>query len=84
MRRKICIIQPRLHQYRVPFYQRLRASLERENIECVLIHGQPSPEERKRGDEGHLDWAIRVRNRAVRIRGIELLWQPCICFRGRS
>lgn len=80
MRRKVCIVQPRLAQYREPFYQRLKALLDQEQIDCVLIHGQSSPEEIKRNDEGFLDWAIRIRHHTLRLRGIELLWQPCLRF----
>jgi len=76
--KRVVIVQPRLYHYRVPFYEKLKTDLAEYNIDLVFIHGKPSPQEEKRKDEGHLPWAIRIKNISLNIFGMEILWQPCI------
>ena len=76
MNTKVVILQHRLLHYRVDFFQGLRAALARDDIDLVLVHGQASASESVRQDEGHLPWAVRVRNRFLRVAGRDLIWQP--------
>jgi len=75
---KVCIVQARLHHFRVPFYGYLRQELATAGIELVLVHGDASPHEKGQEDSGHLEWAIRIKNRSAYIGKTELLWQPCL------
>jgi len=75
---KVCIVQARLHHFRVPFYGCLRQELATAGIELVLVHGDASPHERGQEDSGRLEWAIRIKNRSAYIGKTELLWQPCL------
>jgi len=58
----------------------LRQELAAAGIELVLVHGDASPHERGQEDSGHLDWAIRIKNRSAYIGKTELLWQPCLKY----
>jgi len=80
MKYKIAIIQSRLHNYRIPFYEKLRTTLAEENIHLTLIHGNASRHEQGRSDNGYLDWAIQIKNSSVYIGANELLWQPCLKY----
>ncbi len=73
---KIVILQRRLTHYRVPFFEALRALLYAQGIDLVLVHGQPSAAELTKQDQGHLPWALQVRNRYFRVAGVDLVWQP--------
>src|SRR5262245_24053446 len=74
--RRVAILQSRLFHYRVPLFERLRALLAQQAIELRLVHGQASASEESRRDEGHLEWADRVRNRHLSLGGVELIVQP--------
>lgn len=52
--------------------------MERQEIDLRLIHGQPDAEEKKKADEGTIEWANRITNRRVHLGQTELLWQPCL------
>jgi glycosyltransferase involved in cell wall biosynthesis len=73
---EVAIVQYRLFHYRVPLFERMRHKLASRGIRMHLVVGQPSVFERARRDEGHLDWAHKVRNRFWRVGGKDLLWQP--------
>lgn len=72
----VVVTQRRLTHYRVAFFEALRRELDARGIRLVLLHGQPDPDEIKKGDEGMLEWAIRVVNRYWKIGEKYLVWQP--------
>jgi glycosyltransferase involved in cell wall biosynthesis len=74
LRSRVVIVERQLLQYRVAFYNRLRALLEQEGIELQLLIGNGTPEEEKKKDEVSLDWAIRIPTRYLF--GATLCWQP--------
>lgn len=75
MRRQVLIVQRRLPEYRVPFFERLRALLAADDIRLVLAHGEATPQEQRRRDEGILPWAVRLRNRYATVAGIPVVHQ---------
>ena len=75
VRREVLIVQRRLPEYRVPFFERLRSLLAAEDIGLVLAHGEASPQEQRRRDEGTLPWAVRLRNRYAIVAGIPVVHQ---------
>lgn len=66
-----------LPQYRREFFQLARDRLAERGVAFELVHGQPGPMDRGKGDEAELPWATRVRNRYLLVRERELCWQPC-------
>lgn len=73
-RPRVVIVERQLLQYRVGFYNRLRARLEEEGIELQLLIGNGTPEEEKKMDQVTLDWAIQIPTRYF-VRS-KLCWQP--------
>lgn len=73
---EVVIVQYRLFHYRAPLFDLMRQRLNRHGVNLRLVVGQPSDFELARRDEGFLDWAHKVHNRFVRIRGKDLVWQP--------
>ncbi|HEY8101123.1 MAG TPA: glycosyltransferase, partial [Burkholderiaceae bacterium] len=71
---RVVIVERQLLQYRVGFYNRLRARLEEEGIELQLLIGTGTPEEEKKMDQVTLDWAIQIPTRYMF--GAKLCWQP--------
>jgi L-malate glycosyltransferase len=76
MTRRVVIVQERLTQYRVPFFERLRKDLQKHDVQLDLVHGQGDEAARSRRDMGYLPWANRVMNREIRASGKVLVWQP--------
>lgn len=75
-RARVVVTQHRLLHYRQAFFDRLRTACAARGIELRLVHGQPSPTEALKKDVGALPWADVVVNRIVRVRGVDLIWQP--------
>lgn len=73
---RVVVTQHRLLHYRQAFFERLRAACAERGIELRLVHGQPSPTEALKKDVGQLPWADVMRNRFLRVRGVDLIWQP--------
>ena len=76
LRARVAITQHRLLHYRQAFFDRLRTACAERGIELRLVHGQPSPAEALKNDVGQLAWADLMRNRFLRVRGVDLVWQP--------
>ncbi len=74
--RKVTMLHDRLAHYRVAFFEHVRSVLSARGVEFHLVHGQASPSEVTKKDEGMVDWADRVVNRFWRVGGKDLLWQP--------
>jgi L-malate glycosyltransferase len=77
-RARVLVVQERLPHYRVPFFERLRDELAGEGVELTLAHGRGDAQMARRADEGSLDWAQTVENRAVRAGRRQLVWQPVL------
>ena len=73
----VAIVQRVLPHYRIPLFEKLRERLLQEGIQLRLIYGQEYPGTIPRTVDFDADWAVRINNRYVRIRGLELVWQPC-------
>lgn len=76
IRARVVVTQHRLLHYRQAFFERLRAACAGRGIELRLVHGQPSPNEALKKDVGALPWADVMHNRILRVRGVDLVWQP--------
>jgi glycosyltransferase involved in cell wall biosynthesis len=76
VRARVVITQHRLLHYRQAFFERLRAAAAARGIDVRLVVGQPSPTEALKQDTGHLPWADLMHNRTLRVRGVDLIWQP--------
>ena len=77
--KKIVIIYRTLFQYREEFYNQLRESLFKENVELFIFYGKlNSSDFKSRKDQIDLDWGKFIKNKIVRIGGKELIWQPCL------
>lgn len=53
----VTIIQRRLTDYRVPFFEALKTRLEHDHIRLRLIHGVANASEISKDDAGHIAWA---------------------------
>lgn len=76
MKKQVVILQHRLLHYREVFFQKLKIKCDENNIDLHLVHGEASPRERVRKDEGFIDWADRVKNSFWCVANRDLLWQP--------
>jgi glycosyltransferase involved in cell wall biosynthesis len=75
-RHKVVLAQTRLVHYRVDLFETMRVLADRQGIDFHLLHGQPSDRERRKRDEGRIDWAHRVANRYWPVGATDVLWQP--------
>jgi glycosyltransferase involved in cell wall biosynthesis len=73
--KNVTIVQHRLLHYRIELFEFIKAFLEEEGIRLHLVHGGASPFESKRKDEAHLPWANKIKNRFLRIKNVDLIWQ---------
>ncbi len=62
--------------YRTILFERLREACAERGIELHLLHGQASPRELTKKDEGVLPWAHKVKNRFWEVGERDLIWQP--------
>lgn len=72
----IAIVYRFLPQYRVEFYEKLRAMLATEGIDLRLIYGDGDAKDREKGDLVDLDWGIKVENRIWPVGSRKIYWQP--------
>lgn len=77
-RPRVSIVCKSLPQYRVPFFERLRAALDHAEVQLDLIYGQAEPDEQRVIQTAHLWWGHRIENRHVRFGSRYLCWQPCL------
>lgn len=73
---KVVILQHRLLHYRTKLFEQLRDACIERCIELHLVHGQASPRELTKKDEGVLPWAHKVHNRYWQLGNRDILWQP--------
>ncbi len=74
--KKVAILQYRLLHYRLELFAILKEVLAKNGVELVLVYGQASEQEKKRKDEGVLNWAVRVTNKFYNYKGRDIVWQP--------
>lgn len=74
-RARVVITQHRLLHYRQAFFDRLRVAAAARGIDVRLVVGQPSATEALKQDTGQLPWADLMRNRTLRVKGVDLIWQ---------
>lgn len=72
----VSILIKNTNQYRVPFYELLRAGLREREVELRLIVAEGLDEDRAKGDRASLPWAEIRPLREVSVSGRTLLWQP--------
>jgi hypothetical protein len=80
---EVCIVYRFLPQWRVEFFNGLRAALAAENINLNLLYGKNLPQRAEKktsyrlkwGNEVDLDWATPVPNRRWNVGKYELVWQ---------
>lgn len=77
-------MQHRLLHYRMQLFQLLRIVCSQADIDLQLVHGEPTAAERVRADAGCLDWAVKIENRSLHVRGRDILWQPLPALVGDS
>jgi len=73
--KKVVICQYRLLHYRLGLFERLREICAQRGIMLELVHGQASPRELMKKDEGFLPWAHKVENRFWELGARDLVWQ---------
>lgn len=57
---RVLVVQRRLTHYRVPFFEGVQARLADSGIRFTLAHGEPTPQEHEKRDEGVMDAALRL------------------------
>lgn len=77
MSKRVCIIQPVMKQYRLPFFTALYALLAREGIDLLVVYGTPWQEESRRNDHATLPPPLGVLVK-TRLLGGKLLWMPVL------
>lgn len=80
----VTIVYRFLPYYRIPFYEALRAELDRRGVMLRLIYGQPGAEEAKKQDAGAISWGHAIQNRLIPVGARSFLWQPCAALVRRS
>ncbi len=71
----VTIMLKNLHQYRLPFYERLEQKLSQKGIHLRLVMGGGLPEDEAKGDRAALPWAETRDFRSISLAGRTLLWQ---------
>lgn len=73
----VCIVQPVMKGYRVPFFHGLADRLQRDGVTLEVVYGTPWAEEAKRGDNVDLPPPLgrKVESRYI---GGKLLWIPVL------
>lgn len=67
-----------IFQYRVDFYEGLRARLDAAGIDLQVVHGQATGSIGHSKDHVVLPWATQIENRVFTVAGKELWWQPAL------
>jgi glycosyltransferase involved in cell wall biosynthesis len=74
-RKRVLILYKFLPQWRIDFFNRLKVSLSKQNIELTLVYGKLRNE---KNDEVELNWGIYIPNKIIKFGKMELIWQPAI------
>lgn len=73
--KRVLFAERRLPHYRVSLIEATREKLDARGVAFDFIHGDPSPAELARRDEGQLPWALRMRHSRYALAD-RLVWQP--------
>lgn len=76
-RLRLCIIQPVMKGYRLPFFQGLAHKLSVQGIDLQVVYGRPWAIEAKRGDNVELPAPLGLSVNS-RMLGGKLLWMPVL------
>jgi glycosyltransferase involved in cell wall biosynthesis len=74
--KKVVVLQHRLLHYRTKLFEQLRTACKAKGIQLELVHGQASPRESIKKDEGTLPWAHKVQNSFWEVGERDIVWQP--------
>lgn len=77
---KIAIIYKTIPHYRRDFYNRLRKTLAEENVDLLLLYGQPSRRDALKNDTIDLEWAVKVPSKIFELGRSEFYWQPVLHY----
>jgi len=77
---KIAVIYKTLPRYRRDFFNGLRETLAQNNMELILLYGQPSYREALKNDTIDLDWAVKVPSKIFELGRSEFYWQPVLHY----
>lgn len=75
---RVCIVQPVMKNYRVPFFQLLQRQLAADGIDLVVQYGRPSRREALRGDNVALPPPLGHESAVWPWPGARLVWQPAL------
>lgn len=70
-KKTLVVIQEHVPHYRVAFYEKLRESLSKQNVELTLYY---SPENSKAAIPGDIPWAKKIRTKKI----WKFVWQPVL------
>jgi L-malate glycosyltransferase len=76
--KQVIFLVHRVHQYRKDFYELLRAELEKEGINLLLIYSKSKPIPKK--DEVVIDWGTYLPIKTYKIFNFEIYWQPVLKY----
>jgi len=76
MGQNVLLVQRRMPKYRLRLFDKMRESLEKNELVLELVHGTPDRKEILRRDEGILPWATRIRCMYFRLGNTQLVYQP--------
>lgn len=74
----VLIIESQMKQYRIPFFARLHAALQSNNICLRVAYSAPGASEIMKGDNADLPATIGVKVKGYRLLGGKLLYQPLL------
>ena len=78
--RKVLIVQTSIRQYRKEFYEQLRQTLLKNDIELILITSRVNGAEALKNDEVEISWSYIVKNRTFKVIKLEFVWQTYLGF----
>ena len=78
--RKVIIIYKTIPQYRRRFFEMVRERLTQQDVEFVLLYGQPSRLDALKKDTVEFPWAVKIPSRIWEIGNLEIYWQPVLGY----
>jgi glycosyltransferase involved in cell wall biosynthesis len=78
VKRRVVILYKYMQQYRVPFFTRLHRSCLESDIQLEVLYGNPGHIDALRADHAEFALGTFVKNRFLRVRETELVWQPVL------
>jgi len=79
MNKKVVIIYRYIPNYRKTFYEKLKSSLISQNIDLILVYGQPGNFDMAKNDSVEIQWGKKINNKIFYLFGKEIYWQPAFC-----